>query len=150
MCRLWFIRAAFFFMFETPKFRSNLLSPFIAAPFTIVPIKYRIRGINITFTDPVAHSNCDFLELISSKSVQFKAHLSFSEAAAASLYVLFTWFPHGTNCEVFIGRDACSQRESHRRKPITRRFMSDVVCYWVGRFMGTVGSFLSSNDDTEG
>lgn len=42
---------------------------------------------------------------MSPRSIEFKAHRSFSEAAAASsLYVMFTWFPHGTNCEVLIGR----------------------------------------------
>lgn len=68
-----------------------------------------------------------------------KSQLSFSEAAAASLYVLFTWFPHGTNCKVFIGWETCSQRESHHRQPITRRHTSDVICYWEEGFMGTVG-----------
>lgn len=36
-----------------------------------------------------------------------------SVAAAASLYVLVTWFPHGTNCAALIGRGARSPaRES--------------------------------------
>lgn len=59
---------------------------------------------------------------MSPRSIEFKAHRSFSEAAAAaSLYVMFTWFPHGTNCEVLIGRHSCSQRWSGRCQPIARR-----------------------------
>lgn len=77
-----------------------------------------------------AHKSHD-LKLLSGKSLKCKAHLLFPEAAAASLYVMFTWFPHGTNCEVFIGRDKYSQRESHRARPITIKSLSDVTCYRV-------------------
>lgn len=99
-------------MFKTPNFRIHLLSQLIPAPFTLIPLKYLMHPLeNIAFKDRLAHTNCEF-EFIFSKYFQLKAHLSFSEAAASSLYVLFTWFPHGTNCKVFIGRHTCSQRES--------------------------------------
>lgn len=77
-------------------------------------------------------ANNHVLELLSGKSLRFKAHLLFPEAAAASLYVMFTWFPHGTNCEVFIGQDKYSQRRSHPDQPITLKSPSDVTCYRVG------------------
>lgn len=66
--------------------------------------------------------------------------LWFSRVVAASLYVLFTWFPHGTNCKVFIGPDTCSQREGHCWYPIIRGFTRDVACYRQWGIMGSVGS----------
>lgn len=75
-----------------------------------------------------AHNDRDS-ELLSGKSLRSKAHLLFRVAAAASLYVMFTWFPHGTNCEVFIGRDGCSQRESLRDQPITIESRPGVTSY---------------------
>lgn len=77
-----------------------------------------------------AHNDRDS-ELLSSKSLRPKAHLLFPVAAAASLYVMFTWFPHGTNCDVFIGRDGCSQRESLRDEPIKIESMPCVTSYRV-------------------
>lgn len=63
----------------------------------------------------------------------------FQRQLLASLYV-FTWFPHGTNCEVLIGRRTYSQRESRRGQPIKRGLRVWRLCYRERGFMGYVGS----------
>lgn len=117
-----------------------------APPVRIVPriVSPSIRVCQRTNTLYVDLINLFFFkgEVMSLRSVEFKAHLSFSvaAAAAASLYVMFTWFPHGTNCEVLIGRLACSQRSSRRRQPIARQLESWRLCYWEWGIVGVGGS----------